>query len=1003
MKKIITFLSLMLTLATMAANAQNVTVKGTVKDASNGEALPNASILVKGGATATGVIADLDGNFTITCPANATLLISSIGYKTKEVAADGKRAIVVSLESDSALLEGSVKVGYGSSKKIGNLTGAVTTVKAEVVHNAAAQSPLDLLQGQVAGMQVLSSGGVAGDNSISMKIHGVGSLDSSSEPLFIVDGIQSSSTMVMSLNPNDIQSVTVLKDASSTSIYGSLGANGVVFVTTKAGHFDERATVTVHTQWGLTTLANRQFYENMMTAPELTDFWMRSGIMTASDIDKTYYSKGFNANTKWHKYMQNLTGLQSTNDVTIEGGSQKVSYLVSASQFHQDGATIGNFYDRYTVRANVQAVPKDWLKTGVNLTGYVTKDQSNSNWGDSSSKGGNNYTFGGLSFMLNPLYSPINKETGKVDPEFWGEVGLPNPNYYMSKRNDLISKYGFNGSAFVEIEPYKNLIISSRIGTDSYLLEESFALLPSASWTSTTQRFIGHGISFKNTITNTIEYSANIASAHDFSVLLGQEGIGYKYHSTTTSTMGQTDDRLMSLQFGNKEKDWTASESRSEYAFLSFFGHADYSYQGKYVFDATVRADASSRFGRNHRWAPFWAIGGMWKISSENFMKNVTAVNNLAVKLSYGTQGNAAIGNYDRFGTISQSAQTSYDGKEYRYVSSPENPDLKWEQQNLFTATVEGRFWNRLNAEISAYHRVTKDMLMDVPQPYTSGFTSLRTNVGSMQNTGVDITLGVDILKGRDYSLKFNTTFNYNAEKVTELFNGLKRWEIANTGVAFVVGQPVMYYYPIYAGVDPADGAPMWYLPGEDIDVCTKDPARVTKEFNEETLTQNTGIRRHEPISGGFGLRGNWRGLSFNIDFSYFGGKYLINNDAFFYANPNQFAGQNQSKAVTDFWTPYNTNAKYPNWADGHLMQFDTHLLENASFLRLKNLTIGYALSQKALGSQKVVKGVQFAVTGRNLWTVTNYTGMDPEVDSNLTLGLPGNTLQVLGSVEIKF
>lgn len=213
-----------------------------------------------------------------------------------------------------------------------------------------------------------------------------------------------------------------------------------------------------------------------------------------------------------------------------------------------------------------------------------------------------------------------------------------------------------------------------------------------------------------------------------------------------------------------------------------------------------------------------------------------------------------------------------------------------------------------------------------------------------------------------------------------------------------------MYYAPIYAGVDPADGAPMWYLPGEDKDVCTMDPSRTTKEFNEEKLTQNTGKRRHEPITGGFGLNGHWRGLSFNIDFAYYGGKYLINNDAFFYANPCMNSGRNQHKSVSDFWTPYHTNAKYPDWSKGYQMQLsDTHILENASFLRLKNLTIGYALSKKALGTQKVVKGVQFTVTGRNLWTVTKYEGMDPEVDSNVTLGIPSNTLQVLGGVEIKF
>lgn len=998
MKRIRFFLTLMLSLATLAAYAQTIQVKGTVKDSSNGDAVPAASVLVKGGSATNGVATDIDGHFSISVPANATLVVSSIGYQSKEVAVNGKTDLTIFLNTDAEFLEGAVKVGYGSSKKIGNQVGAIATVKSDVVKNAASQSPLDLLQGQVAGMQVLSSGGVAGDNSISMKIHGVGSLSSSSEPLFIIDGVQSSSTMVMNLNPNDIQSITVLKDASSTSVYGSLGANGVVYVTTKGGRFDEKASVTIHSQWGVTTLANRQFYENMMSGDELKSFWIRSGIMSPAAIEETYTSKGYNANTKWHKHFQNLSGLQYQNDVTVEGGNQKVAYMFSGSQFHQDGATIGNYYDRYTLRSNIQARPTEWLKAGATITGYITKDRQNGNWGDSGSTA--NYISGGLSYLINPLYPAIDPATGEEYAEMYPN-GLTNPLYYMAKRQDNYNRYGVNGSVFVEIEPYKGLIIASRLGTDSYMDKRDFFLLPSATYSTVSQRLLGDYFLARNTITNTIEYSATVKNAHEFSVLLGQEGIGYLYKTHASSSKGQTDDRLMNIQDGLADTR-TMNQDKAEYAFLSFFAHADYNYQGKYFIDGTLRYDASSRFGKDNRWAPFWAIGAMWKISNEGFLKGSSAVNDLSLKVSYGTQGNANIGNYTHLGQIASST-SKYNGQSYLYLGSPSNEDLTWEKQKLFTLTVAGRFWNRLDAEVTVYQRKTTDMLMSVPQPYTTGFSSVSANVGAMQNTGVDITLGVDILKGKDYGLNFHTTFNYNAERVTELFDGRTRWEIANTGVAYVVGKPVMYYYPIFAGVDPEDGAPMWYLPGEDKDVCTMDPTRTTKVFNEEELTQNTGIKRHEPVSGGFGLRGNWKGLSLNIDFSYFCGKYLINNDAFFYANPNMQVGYNQIKSVSDFWTPYNTDATYPDWSKGYNMEFDTHVLENASFLRLKNIQIGYALPQKALGKQTVVKGVQFTVTGRNVWTVTKYSGLDPEMDSNLTLGIPGNTLQVLGGVEIRF
>ena len=248
MRKIKLLLTSLFVAAGLSAYAQTQNVTGTVIDSSTGEPIPAASVIVRDAKAAEGVAADLDGHFTIKASPNAVLVVSSVGYQTKEIQVKGQKTITIALDVDSQFLEAAVKIGYGSSKKIGNQVGAVTTVKADIVKNSASQSPLDLLQGQVAGMQVLSTGGVAGDNSISMKIHGVGSLSSSSEPLFIIDGVQSTSTMIMNLNPNDILSITVLKDASSTSMYGSLGANGVVYITTKGGHFNERASVTVHSQ-----------------------------------------------------------------------------------------------------------------------------------------------------------------------------------------------------------------------------------------------------------------------------------------------------------------------------------------------------------------------------------------------------------------------------------------------------------------------------------------------------------------------------------------------------------------------------------------------------------------------------------------------------------------------------------------------------------------------------------------------------------------------------------
>ena len=381
-------------------------------------------------------------------------------------------------------------------------------------------------------------------------------------------------------------------------------------------------------------------------------------------------------------------------------------------------------------------------------------------------------------------------------------------------------------------------------------------------------------------------------------------------------------------------------------------------------------------------------------------MKPYTWVNDFDVKVSYGTQGNASIGDYSSLGLMSTS--TNYNENTALAFSQPLNPSLTWEKQKPFTGGISGRLWNRFDFDISYYVRKTSNMLMDVPYPYTTGFSSVTSNVGELQNSGIDVRLGVDIVRTKDYFVNFSTTFNYNKMKVTSLFDGRNRWEIANTMVAYVVGSPVMYYLPLYAGVDPTDGAPMWYKAGDNKDVTTK--SETTKDFQEAALTQNSGKKRYAPVNGGFGLNAGWKGFTLEADFSYVLGKYLVNNDAYFYENPNVIGtSYNQRKTVNDFWSEENPNAKFPKWSDGYTLQFDDHLLQNASFMRLKNLQIGYNFPKSILGWQNVINDVKVTFTGRNLFTVTSYEGIDPEVDSNLTYGVTGNSKQYLFGLEVTF
>ncbi len=994
MRKIKLFLTALAVMVASTAFAQKLTVTGNVTDASNGEPVPFASVHEKG--TMNGVNTDVNGHYSITVSKDATLVFSSIGYNAVEIPVEGKAQVNCDLPVDSELIEDAVVVGYGSAKKVGTVIGSLTTVKTEALKNAPSSSALDALQGQVAGLAVMTTGGVAGDNNVSMTLHGTGSLGSASQPLFVIDGIPSSSRAIMALNPHDILSISVLKDASATSIYGSRAANGVVYVTTKSGGYSSKATVTVRSQAGISTIADMTLYKNMMSGPELKEFWVKAGLQTPEQIYNTYTSKGHDADTKWYNYTQQFNNPQFQNDVTVEGGGERVAYMIGASQFHQRGTAIGNFYDRYTVRSNVQGRPKDWLKVGVNLGVSYDKKANNPNWGSSS--GGAAYTSGGLSYLLNPLYSAIDPETGK-EYEIQYPNGMNNHHYYMKSRMNQTDRLGVNASFFAEIEPIKNLKITSRAGIDGSIQKAHTTARPSSIiYAYDGYRSRQAAVDYAATITNTIEYSFNIGRDHHFILLAGHEGVSNEYDYLSAYSEGQNDDRLTNLQNGSQPS-YDVSESYTASKFLSFFGRIDYSLMDKYYFDASIRNDSSSRFGPDMRNALFWAAGAMWKIKQEDFLSDVNWLNDLNFKVSYGTQGNANVGDYSHYGLVA--ASSDYAESSSKVVAQAANRRLTWENQSLLTVGLNGRIANFFDFNVEFYRRKTTDMLMGVPYNYTTGFTSIDANVGALQNTGFDVTLGFDILRGKDYFLRANTTFNYNDEKVTELFQGLERWEIANTGLAYVVGEPVLYYAPIYAGVDPADGAPMWYIPGENIDETTMN--ETTKTYDEASLTQNTGLRWHTPINGGFSISGGWRGISLQADFSYVIGKTIINNDGYFYSNPNQNLDSTQHKEVTDFWTPENTDAKFPDWSKGYAMQFDTHLYENADFLRLKNLQVAYDIPRRFLGNQRVLNGLKVSFTGRNLFTLTNYSGIDPEVDSNVTYGIVGNSKQFLFGLELTF
>lgn len=959
--------------------AQVTKVTGTVISEEDGLPVVGASILVKG--TAVGTVTDMDGKFQLpNVPSSAkTLVISFIGMKSQELPI--KQTMNIVLKPDTETLEEVVVLGYGSGKKIGSIVGSVAKVNSEKLSAKPVANAMDALQGQVSGLQVYTSSGEPGSSSSSY-IRGVGSLTADNEPLYVLDGTPVSSSVMVMMNPNDFESVTVLKDASATSIYGSRAANGVIYITTKRGRIGEKAVITASGNYGTARLARR--VSNPMNSTELLGYQLSHGIIKQETYDK-YINSGIDTN--WQDYFFKDDAPTYQANLSIQGGSDKTTYYVSGSYYYQDGITPRSEYNRYTFRSNLESRPTDWLRFGVNF-GATYDEQQTSLF---TYQGSNSLNGGIFGTILNPTYyNPYGEDGSKL--EVIPGLNRYSPYYLSDKQPSSSNTAQLDGTAFLQLNPIEGLTIRSQFGIEAYDFRQTSKRL--ASHPNATQggyTYEGFRRNAKLTITNTAEYNFKIKDEHDFTILIGQEGIKNDYQRFASETTGQSDDRLSMLEAGTVATLLGADENDLyTYQFLSFFGRINYALNDKYFADFSIRNDASSRFGKNNRNAIFMSGGLMWNMKKESFLEDVNFLSDLKLKASIGTTGNSSIGNYEHLALVGTNLYNAQGGWK---INTPSNGDLGWEKQTLTNIGVEASFWNKYRIELTYYNKKTSNMLMDVPVPYTSGFSSITQNVGSMTNSGVEIAISLDLLKTKDWFVGFNMNYAYNKNKITELFYGYDEWAMPNYLVSYNVGEPVQYYMAKWAGVDPADGQQMWYVPGTD--------GETTKEYDEELLQQATGKKRYAPHNGGFGLNVSWKGLSLNADFAWVLGKYMVNNDYYFAANPYNFAGYNQSKDVLNEWKEPGDVTDIP--AFGNVMQFDTHLLENASFLRLKNISLSYTLPKNWLLPTKVIQGVRIMATARNLFTITNYKGADPELDTNLTYGAYPNTKQFTIGAELTF
>ena len=949
---------LLMSLGLCDATAQSmVTVRGVVTSAEDSQPVIGATIVA--GPT-KGTTTSYDGTYSIVVEQGTKLSYQYLGYATVEwVTPTGISEVThdVTLESDSQAVDEVVVVAYGTRKK-GTIAGSVSTVKSEKLESVPAAGFDQALQGQSPGLMVLSNSGEP-SKAATFQIRGTNSINSGTAPLFILDGVPISSADFNAISPSDIESVSVLKDASSSSIYGARAANGVVVITTKRGTTMDAAKLTFRTQLGISQLAHGNW--ELMNTPERIAFEKEIGLDAGQNYDILSQT-----NVNWLDVVFNDRALLQSYDLSVSRATDKMNYYVSGSFYDQDGIAQGSTFRRYNIRANADVRASKWLRLGTNtMTVYEEVQQA---------EDGEYALYSPISasrFML-PYWNPY-REDGTVASESdgsWKGTGQ-NPLEWMENNRQINKKYKVLTTVFAEITPIEDLTIRSQFGAD---FTNSTAFMQSMPSYAPNNGSGAAGRAAYNTlnltVTNTITYRTTIADKHSLNFLIGQEGVDYRYEGFQVITQGQTNDFLTTLSSGSRASTW--SDTTDAYSFLSFFARGEYSYDNRYYADFSVRTDASSRFGKSGRWAAFWSVGLMWNAKRESFLEGAEWLSNAQLAFSTGTSGNSSIPNYDHMALVSGGA--NYNDNVGIYPIQSGNEELGWEKLWTTNVALHLGFWNRLNLDIEFYNKLTTDMLMSVPVSYADKGEGFRwDNIGAMVNRGVEIQLNADIIRTRNFTWNISANVSYNKNKITELYNGLNEYELSSTSTKLVVGHSVgEFYVNRYAGVNPANGDALWLTKSGDI----------TTEFSEGDKVM-IGKSYIAPWQGGFGTSLEWKGLSLSAQFSWVADRWMFNNDRFFEESNGLYSAYNQSRRLLyDRWREPGDVTDIPRY--GVTPQMDSRFLENASFLRLKNLMLGYSLPTSVLRKSKFFTAARIYIQAQNLLTFTPFTGLDPESSSNV-------------------
>jgi TonB-linked SusC/RagA family outer membrane protein len=976
-------------LLSLHAMAQ-IKVSGRVTNATDGSAVPNATVAVKG--TNSGTISNVDGAYTVTVPnGNAVLVFSFTGFATKEVKVGSQTVINVTLTEQVSTLNDLVVIGYGSVKK-SDLTGAVSSLKADQIMDKPVPNISQALQGKVPGLDVSINSSAPGQVA-KVRIRGIGSINSTLDPLYIVDGV--AGVDANSLNPNDIASIEVLKDASSTAIYGARGSNGIIMISTKRGkagptEVSYQGDVNVSTlARHLKTLDAQQFVDVYNQAfINATKFDPAGGTWAPPKaLNHTNFPLLFDANdkplynTNWEKEVYK-PAVSTSHQINVQGGNDKSLYSLSLGYLDQNGLMIESWFRRYSARLTFDNDVKSWLKIGGNIN-FITSTQRVVSDANGALNVPRMVT---EEVPIVPVKYPDGSWAGNNDID--GLEGGPNPVHIAKDRYTLNNMTHVLGNVYMLFHITKDLDFKTDFGYDLVNQKNNFYSSSDLPHLSQDQNGVANITTNYNKYwqsENYLTYNKQFSNNNSINAVLGMSFLRNVFETSFAETQNYLDDFFQFNSLGAGSVRSNTTSLTLPWSMNSYYARINYNLKNKYLFTATGRYDGSSKFGKDNQFAFFPSVAAAWRVSEEDFMKNSKTFNNLKIRASYGASGNQEIGQFQDRAQYVVSQTVLADANQAvilpGYIG---NSGLKWERSLQVDGGVElAMLDNRINLNVDVYSRTTKDLLLAAPIPWSAGevTNSVYQNVGSVRNTGVEVNLQTINIRRNDFTWSTNFVFATNKNKILQLNHGNADIFpgpnfLGQTNV-LRVGEPIGSFYGMtrlgtYGEDEAAEAAKYSLKPGDRKYIYNADGSPYYSIIG----------RAYPKWTGTFSSTFKYKAFDFTFDIRFVEG---VNTAAAFkHSTEDRQTLANSLATVLDGWTPDHQNTSiaqirsYKFTQDSH---FDTWWVEDGSYIRGQNFTLGYTFPE-AFTERAHINRFRIYASVQNLFLISDYTGYDPEVDT---------------------